>query len=215
MGNLPKVIKLTHHAQQRLAERKNLNNYYNTKNLMRSSYKWYGKDDLILDSALYKHCLYVCRKSNQIGYITDGNIEVIYNKNTRTAITVLKMKEKFLPITDYIKPKALIQLEMKKDHKKLRSKLNLEYCSTIDGKDLLENNVEGMCHIEEFQEIYTSIVSEIRSYVLNFKNQPTKLILKNEQSHNIVYKKSPTKRPMTISELFDIDNKEKIGSLVK
>ena len=47
MAKLPKDIKLTRHAQQRLAERNTLNNIYNTKNLMRSSCKWYGKDDLI------------------------------------------------------------------------------------------------------------------------------------------------------------------------
>ena len=59
MAKLPKDIKLTRHAQQRLAERNTLNNIYNTKNLMRSSCKWYGKDDLIPESALYLHCLYV------------------------------------------------------------------------------------------------------------------------------------------------------------
>ena len=89
MAKLPKEIKLTRHAQQRLEERKNSDTNYNTKNLMRSSCKWYGKDDLIQDSALYLHCLYVCRKSNQIGYITDGRIEVVYNKNTGVAITVM------------------------------------------------------------------------------------------------------------------------------
>ena len=37
----------------------------------------HGKDDLIPESALYLHCLYVCRKSNQMGYITDGELEVV------------------------------------------------------------------------------------------------------------------------------------------
>ncbi len=104
MRNLPAEIKLTHHARQRLEERKTQENWYNTKNLMRSSCKWYGKEDLIKDSPLYLHCLYVCRKSkNKIRYLTDGNIEVLYNKNLKVAITILKLKEKFLPITQYIK----------------------------------------------------------------------------------------------------------------
>lgn len=105
MAKLPKEIKLTRHAQQRLLERKNndTDNYYNTKNLMRSNCKWYGKGDLIPNTSLYLHCLYLCRKSNQMGYITDGEVEVVYNKNTGVAITVMKVKDKFLPITKYIK----------------------------------------------------------------------------------------------------------------
>lgn len=104
MRNLPREIKLTRHARQRLEERKNPDNYYNTKNLMRSSCKWYGKDDLIPNSKLYIHCLYVCRKSkNKMRYITDGNIEVLYDKRAGVAITVMEVKEKFLPITQYIK----------------------------------------------------------------------------------------------------------------
>ena len=45
MAKLPKEIKLTRHAQQRLEERNTLKSMYNIKNLMRSSCKWYGKDD--------------------------------------------------------------------------------------------------------------------------------------------------------------------------
>jgi hypothetical protein len=74
---------------------------------MKSSIKWYGKDDLIYDCALYRHCCYTTRKSNQIGYITDGNIEILYNKNTHVGITVLEVKDKFKPITQYIKPELL------------------------------------------------------------------------------------------------------------
>jgi hypothetical protein len=107
MSNLPKEIKLTYHALQRLSERKDENIKYNTKNLMRSSVKWYNKDDLIYNSALYKRCCYTTRKSNQMAYITDGNIEVIYNKNTKVAITVLEVKDKFKPITQFIKPEVL------------------------------------------------------------------------------------------------------------
>lgn len=103
---LPKEIKLTRHAKMRLEERKN-SNIYNTRNLMKSSYKWFGIKDLIENSNLYLHSLYVCRKSSQMGYITDGNIEVIYNKGTGVAITVMEVKEKFLPITQYIKPEIL------------------------------------------------------------------------------------------------------------
>ena len=124
MAKLPKEIKLTRHAQQRLMERNTLNNIYNTKNLMRSSCKWYGKGDLIPDSALYLHCLYVCRKSKQMGYITDGNIEVVYNKGTGVAITIMEVKEKFLPITQYIKPNYLKQIELKKEKKKMKRKTN-------------------------------------------------------------------------------------------
>ena len=142
MAKLPKDIKLTRHAQQRLAERNTLNNIYNTKNLMRSSCKWYGKDDLIPESALYLHCLYVCRKSKQMGYITDGNIEVVYNKGTGVAITVMEVKEKFLPITQYIKPEYLKQIELKKEKKKMR-KTNIGICPDC-GKEA-ELTVQGIC----------------------------------------------------------------------
>lgn len=142
MAKLPKDIKLTRHAQQRLAERNTLNNIYNTKNLMRSSCKWYGKDDLIPESALYLHCLYVCRKSKQMGYITDGNIEVVYNKGTGVAITIMEVKEKFLPITQYIKPEYLKQIELKKEKKKMRKRTN-GVCPDC-GKET-ELTIQGIC----------------------------------------------------------------------
>lgn len=142
MAKLPKDIKLTRHAQQRLAERNTLNNIYNTKNLMRSSCKWYGKDDLIPESALYLHCLYVCRKSKQMGYITDGNIEVVYNKGTGVAITIMEVKDKFLPITQYIKPEYLKQIELKKEKKKMK-KTNIGICPDC-GKEA-ELTVQGIC----------------------------------------------------------------------
>ena len=143
MAKLPKDIKLTRHAQQRLAERNTLNNIYNTKNLMRSSCKWYGKDDLIPESALYLHCLYVCRKSKQMGYITDGNVEVVYNKGTGVAITVMEVKEKFLPITQYIRPEYLKQIELKKEKKKKR-KTNIGICPDC-GKET-ELTIHGICN---------------------------------------------------------------------
>ena len=119
MSKLPKEIKLTRHAQIRLMERNN-SIKYNTKNLMKSSCKWYGINDLIEDSGLYLHCLYVCRKSKKMGYITDGNIEVIYNTDTNIAITIMEVKEKFLPITKYIKPKILKEIERKKELRKMK-----------------------------------------------------------------------------------------------
>lgn len=120
MAILPKEIKLTLHAQQRLFERKGMEKY-NTKNLMKSSCKWYGKDDLIPESSLYIHCLYVCRKArNKMGYMTDGNIEVLYDKNANVAITILEVKDKFKPITQYIKPEYLKEIELKKERKKMK-----------------------------------------------------------------------------------------------
>ena len=110
MGRLPSELKMTFHAQQRLEKRKTPENNYNTKNLMKSSCEWYTKDDLIYDCALYRHCCYVCRKSNQMAYITDGEIEIIYNKETQTAITALEVKDKFMPIMQYIKPERLGQI---------------------------------------------------------------------------------------------------------
>ena len=146
MAKLPKEIKLTRHAQQRLEERNTLKSMYNIKNLMRSSCKWYGKDDLIPDSALYLHCLYVCRKSKQMGYITDGNIEVVYNKNTGVAITIMEVKEKFLPITQYIKPEYLKQVELKKEKKKMRKKLEKIGTCPDCGRENVELNSKGICN---------------------------------------------------------------------
>lgn len=148
---LPKEIKLTRHARQRLEERKNSDIYYNTKNLMNSSCKWYGKNDLLPDTALYLHCLYVCRKSNQMGYMTDGNIEVVYNKGTGVAITIMEVKEKFTPVTQYIKPECLKQIEMRKELKKMKkiSKTNIiNVCTDCEEEvDLIKTGMyAGLCH---------------------------------------------------------------------
>lgn len=133
MRNLPKEIKLTRHAKQRLEERKNTNNYYNTKNLMRSSCKWYGKNDLIPESSLYLHCLYVCRKSkNKFGYITDGNIEVLYDKNAKVAITVMEVKEKFLPITQFLKAEVLEEIKNESENNNSNDTPNLLNCPTYN-----------------------------------------------------------------------------------
>lgn len=126
MRNLPDEIRLTFHAKQRLVERNDANVIYNTKNLMRSSCRWYNRDDLIYNSALYLHSLYVCRRSkNKMRYITDGNIEVIYNKETGVAVTILEVKEKFLPISKYIKPERLEKNKIKKESENLGK---LDYC---------------------------------------------------------------------------------------
>lgn len=151
MGNLPKEMRLTDHAKTRLLERKDPENIYNVKNLMRSSVKWYGKDDLIQDSAYYKHCCYTTRKSNQMGFITDGTIEVIYNKETKIAITVLEVKDKFKPIAQYIKPTVLKQIEIKKENKKMRNRLiemgNCTDCGQKDVEIISDGLYKGLCHV--------------------------------------------------------------------
>lgn len=151
MGKLPADIKLTWHAQQRLEQRNCTDIYYDTKNIMRSSSKWYGKDDLIPDCALYRHCCYTCRKSNQIGYITDGNIEVIYNKNTKTAITILEVKEKFKPVENYIKPEVLKQIEDRKVVRKMKKYVrNIGQCPDCEREnvELMTCGIyEGICEI--------------------------------------------------------------------
>lgn len=139
---LPKDMKLSPHARQRLIERKDVNMKYNMNNIMRSSVKWYGKDDLIYDCALYRHCCYTTRKSNQIGYITDGDIEIIYNKGTHVAITVLEVKDKFKPITQFIKPELLRLREIKKERRKMETELKI----CVDcGKEVEEVNTHGVC----------------------------------------------------------------------
>lgn len=141
---LPKDMKLSPHARQRLLERKDVDMKYNTSNIMRSSVKWYGKDDLIHDCALYRHCCYTTRKSNQIGYITDGDIEVIYNKGTHVAITVLEVKDKFKPITQFIKPEILKYREMKKERRKMETETNQKICADC-GKEVEKLNSHGVC----------------------------------------------------------------------
>ena len=145
MSILPKEIKLTLHAQQRLEERKG-SEKYNTKNLMKSSCRWYGKDDLIKESSLYIHCMYVCRKAkNKMGYLTDGNIEVLYDKNAKVAITILEVKDKFKPITQYIKPEYLKEIELKKEKKKMRKKIELEGVCPDCGKEVTNITSQGIC----------------------------------------------------------------------
>lgn len=129
---LPSEIKLTFHAIDRLQERNNANNYYNTKNLMKSNCKWYSKDDLIPQSALYLHCLYVCRKSkSKMRYITDGNIEVLYDKGAGVAITIMEVKDKFKPIEKYIKPEVLEQIKRKKEKNKYENMSKLMYAMSV------------------------------------------------------------------------------------
>ena len=121
MSKLPAEIKLSEHARQRLEERKGEGTFYNTNNLMKSSRKWYGKDDLIPHSNLYLHSMYICRKAkNKFRYMTDGEVEILYDKNTGVAITVLEVKEKFMPVTQYIKPSVLAQVERKKNDKSMQ-----------------------------------------------------------------------------------------------
>ena len=98
---IPTTMKFTNHAQQRLAERRGKK--YNINNLLSDSAKWYNKNDLIHDCALYRHSCYTTRKSAQMEYITDGDIEIIYNKDTNTAITILEVKDKFKPVSQFIK----------------------------------------------------------------------------------------------------------------
>ena len=104
MHTLPKKLRLTYHAVNRLKERKDINKHYNIEDIMKTyNCKWYTIDDMIEQSALYTHALYVCRKSKDFDYLTDGDIELLYNKGTGVVITVIELKEKFKPITQYIK----------------------------------------------------------------------------------------------------------------
>lgn len=163
MALLPKEIKLTLHAQQRLLERKGDTNLYNTKNLMKSSVKWYGKDDLIPESSLYVHCLYVCRKAkNKMGYLTDGNIEVLYDKNAKVAITILEVKDKFKPITQYIKPEYLKQIELKKEIKKMKKiTTTIGQCPDCE-RENVELTTTGM---------YAGLCSKCKTRKVNAKNR--------------------------------------------
>jgi ribosomal protein L37AE/L43A len=150
MGKLPSEIKLTFHAIDRLKERNIADNYYNTKNLMKSSCKWYTKEDIIPQSALYLHALYVCRKDrNKMRYITDGNIEVLYDKGAGVAITVMEVKDKFKPITQYIKPSVLKQIEDRKVVRKMRKlERNIGECPDCGRNDveLMRSGMyEGLC----------------------------------------------------------------------
>ena len=150
MRKLPSEIKLTFHAIERLKERNIADNYYNTKNLMKSNCKWFTKDDLIPQSALYLHCCYVCRKDkNKMRYMTDGNIEVLYDKGAGVAITIMEVKDKFKPITQYIKPEVLKQMEDRKVVRKMkRLERNIGQCPDCEKEnvELMRSGIyEGLC----------------------------------------------------------------------
>ena len=198
MAKLPKDIKLTRHAQQRLAERNTLNNIYNTKNLMRSSCKWYGKDDLIPESALYLHCLYVCRKSKQMGYITDGNIEVIYNKGTGVAITIMEVKDKFLPITQYIKPEYLKQIELKKEKKKMK-KTNIGICPDC-GKEA-ELNLLGICNKCKTRKANMKYRGKESIPYINLSEEEKRKIDIRQITNSKEYRQTHNKKEETIEEI--------------
>ena len=142
MGKL-KNIKLSPHARQRLEERKTGHIIYNTKNLMKSSCKWYTREDIIEKTKLYQHSLYVCRKSPQLDYMTDGEVEVLYNKGTGVALTVMEIKEKFKPVTQYIKPNILEANKIKKENKKMKSNL-MGTCPDCE-RENVELTSQGIC----------------------------------------------------------------------
>lgn len=142
MAKLPKKLKLTPHARTRLQERKDPDIQYDTRDLMKSSCKWFTTKDFIEKSKLYQHSLYVCRKSIQMGYLTNGKVEVLYNKGTGVAITVMEVKEKFLPITQYIKPDILGEINKKKRFREMKKK-QIGLCS--DCGEEVELDTAGLC----------------------------------------------------------------------
>lgn len=145
MANLPKDLKLTLHAQERLEQRKDNIYMYNTKNLMRSNCKWYNLDDLIPQSKLYLHARYTCRKSkSELRYLTNGEIEIIYNKKTGIGVTVLEVKDKFKPIQQYLKPSVLEMIEIRKENK-MRKKSEPKISICIDCGREEEVNFENLC----------------------------------------------------------------------
>ena len=142
MGRLPNEIKLSGHAKKRLEERREEGNVYNVRNIMRSPVKWYTKEDLIHDCALYRHSCYTTRQSKDLMYITDGSIEVIYDKNTKVGVTVLSVKDTFKPITQYIKPEILNKIKEKKENKKRMKELGS--CPDC-GREEVEITSRGVC----------------------------------------------------------------------
>lgn len=145
MANLPKDLKLTLHAQERLEQRKDNIYTYNTKNLMRSNCKWYNLDDLVPQSKLYLHARYTCRKSkSELRYLTNGEIEIIYNKKTGIGVTVLEVKDKFKPIQQYLKPSVLEMIEIRKENK-MRKKSEPKISICIDCGREEEVNFENLC----------------------------------------------------------------------
>ena len=190
MGKRPKSIKLSPHARQRLEERKSEHIIYNTRNLIKSSCKWYTKDDLIEKSKLYQHSLYVCRKSPQLGYITDGEIEVLYSKGTGVAITVMELKEKFKPVTQYIKPEILQANEIKKEKKKMARRTSIGTCPDC-GEENVTITSQGICrrcvirktnaaHRGKIYVPYLKLTDEEREKVNKMRNSAKKAKELNE-----------------------------------
>lgn len=177
MRKLPVDIKLTLHAKQRLLERKGIEKY-NTENLMQSPVKWYGKDDLIPESSLYVHCLYICRKAkDKMDYITDGNIEVLYNKDSGVAITILEVKDKFKPINQFLKDDKIENKEVNNEDNEI---INI-------GEEIIT-----------YYKSYTSLIEEKLS-----KKENQDVEMKRNLEHNIVYREKINK-PLTISELYGL-----------
>lgn len=131
MRNLPSKLKLTRHARVRIEERTEAKNNYYTKDLLKSPCRWYTQDELIKDSRLYKRSLYVCRKSKQFRYITDGELEIVYNKSTGIVITVLQFKEKFKPFMQFVKPELIKSQNLKIDYMDKQHLIISELCSFI------------------------------------------------------------------------------------
>ena len=212
MGKLPSEIKLTLHAQQRLKERNNANNYYNTKNLMKSSCKWYTKDDLIPQSQLYIHCIYVCRKAkNKMGYMTDGNIEVLYDKNAKVAITIMEVKEKFKPITQYIKPEVLKQIEDRKVVRKMKKlERNIAECKDC-GKENVEimsrGMYEGLCQkCKMRKQNAKSRGKEYTPYKELSEEAKAKIDNMQDAQLKIKEEKEETKREIPLPEIKVVEN---------
>lgn len=129
MEKLPSEIKLSKHARKRIEERNQTGYKYNTKNLMKSGCKWYGKDDFIVNSPFYLRYIKLCGSSNNRRYITDGNIEVLYNASSNIVITILNVDKIFLPVDKYIRPEILERMMMKKAEKKNKKSIENAYFS--------------------------------------------------------------------------------------
>ena len=142
MNEIPKELKLTLHAQTRLKERHQDVNY-DMSNIMNGTHKWYSTEDLIPNSKLYIHAQYVCRRARQkLAYLTDGNIELLYDKGAGVVITVMEVKEKFQPVTQFIKPELL-----KKENSEMRRKVESHPIGTCPdcGTENVGINIHGRC----------------------------------------------------------------------
>jgi len=127
--------KMTSHVIRRTQERVDLNGKSSNTFIKEAMQYGLAPGDFVGDFYSYLHHIKV-KKYKSIGIRVYENNILIYNKNSRTAITLYRVPEKFLPIEQYkVSSKTKRLDDLTKQIKKLfKDKVDIEIQIVVDNK---------------------------------------------------------------------------------